>query len=210
MKRIILSTLIIAALASCKKLNDVLPEQDYKDDNTSVNIPATPEEKTLLTSIKVTPVFENTSNQKVLVSTTGNQLNLTYNEEVQLLIDKERYDNAWYVIFKEDFSNTLLDGVDYKMVMQWGETVLNWKPYNLHQIDAQRTDTTIAGVKVLNVKFKRTFNFFKDYSSEAEATAKASAIVGKKEVLKFLTRYEPDSDTTRHYVSSVNLQYVAK
>ncbi|RVU00470.1 hypothetical protein EOD41_13415 [Mucilaginibacter limnophilus] len=206
MKKIILSALLITVFASCKKLNDVLPASDISNPQTGAVIP-TAEEGKLLASLKVTPVVENAQQQIVKASVSGTTLNLAYAEKVHLIIDKDRYTKSWYIVFDEDFKNTQLNGLDYKMKMQWGDTVLNWKPYNLHQIDKTVTDTTIGGVKVVNVKFERTFNFFKQYATAQEANNKLEEIAGKKEQVKFLTRYQPDTDTTRFYVNTANLVY---
>jgi hypothetical protein len=205
MKKILLSALLISIFASCKKLNDVLPASDPKDNTENIK-PANPDDGKLLASIKVTPVMYNPQTQSIKVSTEDKKLNLLYTEKVQLLIDAERF--TWYVLFKEDFSDNQFAGFDFNMMQKWGTETHNWKPDNVNQMDFTKTDTTIAGVKVVNLRFQRVFKFYKEYSSSTEATDKMNALVGKQEKIKFQTRYEPDTDESRYNVTSVSAVYV--
>jgi hypothetical protein len=207
MKKLILSALIIAALTSCKKLNDVLPEQTTPDNNTVTNPAPTAEEAALLTTLPVTPVVYNTNAQVVTTSVTDNKLNLAFDEKVQLLIDKERFNSSWYIVFNEDYTGSYLEGLDFKTTTQWGVEVENWKPYNLHQIDKTVSDTTIGSKKVVNVKFVRKFNFYKVFETNEQAVAKQNELKGKTQPIKFLTRYQPDTDTTRFQKVTVNITY---
>ncbi|RYY33960.1 MAG: hypothetical protein EOP46_14965 [Sphingobacteriaceae bacterium] len=207
MKKIILSALLIAVFASCKKLNDVLPESNISEPGNTITVP-TAEEGKLLASIKVTPAIQDDAGAQIVKASVNDKtLTLAYSQRVHVLADKERYESAWHVYFNEDFKNTQLDGLDFRMKMGWGETVFNWKPNDMDQIEKTMTDTVIGGVKVLNIRFERTYNFFKEYNTPEEATAKMEAVVGKKEKLRLLTRYEPDTDSTRFFVSTVDLQY---
>lgn len=207
MKKILLSALLISIFASCKKLNDVLPASDPKDNTENIK-PTSPEDGKLLASLKVTPIIYNPQVQSIKVSTIDKQLNLDFAQNVQLLIDAERFNTTWYVMFKEDFSANTFANFDFNMTQPWGAETHNWKSANLNQMDYTKTDTTIGGVKVVNVKFKRVFKFYKEYSTSKEATDKANELTGKKELVKFLTRYEPDADTTRYNVTAINAIYV--
>ncbi|MCC8409368.1 hypothetical protein LJ707_10530 [Mucilaginibacter sp. UR6-1] len=206
MKRIILSALTIVAFASCKKLNDVLPDSTIPN-NQEVTKPATEEDKKLLATLTITPVIYKTPVQVISTSVEGSKLNLAFNEKVHLLIDKDRYSSSWYIIFNEDYSGTALQGLDYTTVTQWGTTVKNWKSNNLNQFVKIVTDTTIAGKTVVNVKFERKFNFYKEYDSAEQAITQQTALEGKTETVKYVTRYEPDSDTTRFYNVTAKVIY---
>lgn len=198
MKRILLSAIIIIAFASCKKLNDVLPESTIPNEQT-VTKPATEEDKKLLAALTITPVINQPAAQVIKTSVEGSKLNLVFNEQVQLLIDKERYSKSWYIMFTEDYTGTALQGLDYITVTQWGTTVKNWKSYNLNQFEKTVADTTIGGKVIVNVKFARKFTFYKEFDTAEQAVTQQEALEGKTQTIKFATRYEPDTDSTRFY-----------
>lgn len=184
-----------------------MDDPKYPNGSTSTTKPVSSEDKKLLITLKTTPITYNPQQQSVVASVDGNQLNLLYNEKAELLIDADRYKSAWYIVFKEDFSNTQFADFNFTSELAWGAIAENWTPDNLKQMQHTETDTIIAGVKVVNVKFNRVFKFHKAYQTSEEATSKLASIVGKQEPIKFLTRYQPDADTTHYDVTTVNVAY---
>ncbi|RYZ97109.1 MAG: hypothetical protein EOP47_22460 [Sphingobacteriaceae bacterium] len=202
MNKVIFSVLLLLLFASCGK--DVAPPAP---ETTKHTIQVTPEDIKLVASLKITPLTHDVKTQVIKVNTIDKQLSLAFTENVQLLIDAERFENSWYIMFKEDFSATTFADFDYKTKLAWDTVSTNWRPYNLRQIKHTVTDTLIAGARVINVKFQRVFTFYKDYETTGQATDKMNALVGRSEIIKFLTRYEPDADTTRYHTITVNAIY---
>lgn len=204
MKKILFSALLLSVVfASCRKLKDVAPEPN----KTTPTEAGTKEDSTLLLSLKATPMAYNIQTQTVKTSVTGNQLNLDFTEKVQLLIDADRYQSSWYVMFKEDYSKTTFANFDYKTTLAWDTVSTNWKPANLKQLKYTATDTTIAGAKVVNVKFTRVFTFYKTYANAGLAQDVMNSLTNKQEKITFLTRYEPDDNSSLYNSSTVNIVY---
>ncbi|MBE9586891.1 hypothetical protein IM792_20750 [Mucilaginibacter sp. JRF] len=208
MKRILLSALIITALSSCGKLNDVLPDSAATKPATgNITRPTTQEDLKLLNMITVTPVIFETPTQVVTTSVDGSTLNLALNERVHLLMDKDRFENSWSIVFNEDYTGSIFNGLDYTTETQWGTTVHNWRTNNLNQFVKTVTDTTIAGTTVVNVKFERNFNYYKNFDSAEQAQAQQAVLQGKTQTIKFATRYEPDTDTTRYHTITAKVVF---
>ncbi|GAA4336190.1 hypothetical protein GCM10023149_44760 [Mucilaginibacter gynuensis] len=208
MRKLILSALLIAVFASCKKLSDVVPAKGVGTETPNNTDPVvTPEEEAaLLASLKITPLNYKVQEQQIKASVTGSKLTLAFDEKIHLLIDKDRYNTSWYIYFNEDYSNTAFADFDFTTKLQWGDVSQNYKPFNLNQIDKTVSDTTIAGVAVVNVKFERELKFFKNYETTEAANAKLNALIGTREDMKFSTSYMPDS--TKNSISTTKVVYV--
>ncbi|RCH53643.1 hypothetical protein DJ568_16540 [Mucilaginibacter hurinus] len=204
MKKLFYLAITLSIFTSCKKELDK-PQLPTKP--VTIIKPVSPGDAKLLSTLQQTPVNYNPKPQLTTVSVSGTQLNLTYNQNVKLLIDAKRYISAWYVVFREDYASTAFADFDFTTTLAWGATAENWVPDNIKQIDHTVRDTVIGNTKVIKLSFNRTLNFYKKYETNAQAIEKMSALIGKQERIKFLTRYQPDTDTTRYDEAVVDIIY---
>jgi len=183
MNTIKITSIIIALFffAACKKENVVSPKKLSAD--TTVD----------LSTIKLAPVFYGSSAQVVNTTLTGQNLSFAYTEKVALLVDSALYHDSWYIYFSEDFSKSKLAGMDYTTKLSWGVESTNYVPDNVNQVTKTVIDTIINQTKVVKIKFQRTFNFSKNYTSDAAANKKLDSLLTMKDHITFTTRYMPDS-----------------
>lgn len=191
MNTIKITSIIIALffLAACKKDKAVSPQVPA--------IGATVD----LSTIKLAPIFYGSSSQVVNTTVTGQNLSFVYTEEVGLLVDSALYHDSWYIYFSEDFSESQLANIDYTTLLSWGVKSTNYVPDNVNQITKTVIDTTINNIRVVKINFQRTFNFSKNFSSDAAANFKLDSLLTMKDNITFTTKYMPDS-LHQHSVTS--------
>lgn len=116
----------------------------------------------------------------VKTSVSGNKLILVFDENVDLLFPLEGYLKTSAVHLKEDFSKTMLAGIDYTTVAEGGNTTYNWVDDNLNNVILKKvTDTVINKVKMVKINVHRPFTFSKQYASNQAALSDQTQFINK-------------------------------
>ncbi len=199
--------LVALAFISCNKSSDVNPGSKSVDSVISTTpltstVPSTHDDSIHVVSFIAKP-------QMVISSVSDTILTLTFNENVNLLLTAEGYQETSAVHLLENFKSTLLAGFDFTTVDEQGNTTLNWVDDNLNNVILKTiTDTVINKVQMVKINVHRPFTFFRLYGSNQAALAEQAVIVKKlNDNVVFSSycyynqkNYAPDS-------TSVNLVY---
>lgn len=207
MKNLISAAVIITALSGCGKENEIKPNVSDKD--IAISNPIQNQPNTSHTTFNVG--YELPA-QVVTTQINSNNLVLTYNENVSLLVNPTEYDSSWALHLKEDFSQTGLKDVTYTTVTPHGITVTNWIDDNLNNVTIKtKKDTMVNNKNLIKLTIERQFKFAQLYSTQQEATtARNNFLTRKNDVIKFSSFYYSEDKTIMPAAQTAKLVYVTE
>lgn len=192
MKKLLLFSLAVLALTSCKKTNNGGPGS---------SLPVATEGYAAL-NIKTGP-------QIVKLSVTGNQLNMVYNEDVTLLLDSNVLAKSWAVHLKEDLGTTQLANYDYHSITKWGVNATNWVDDNLNNVVIQSSKDTLINNHIFVKKHvTRTFIYQKAYNNATAAIDVMNGLLKQTDILTFSAYYAPENPDVATTTNTAKLTYV--
>jgi hypothetical protein len=195
-------------VTSCQKV-DVTPMKSSKAvfGNTGSSTTKTDS----ATDILIHHVTFNAPAQFAAVSVSGTQLNVTYYENVILLIPKQGVTLSYAIHLKEDFSYSTLINYQFNAYNAYGDVTHEWIDDNLNNVAGKTVkDTTINDTLKEKITLQRPFLFSKSYpTSQAAIAGRDSLLARTKDNIVFSSYIYFTSTFPTTYATS-NLYYVKK
>lgn len=194
MKRILSSTLVMLALASCSKSGDVAQKPIDPNKKYSVGF--------------------DIANQQVKTSVVNDTLHLDFYQQVSFLLDPSEYSTTWAIGAVQDFSKSYLNNLHFTCLAEYGNYAYDWATINLNDVNpSQKTtkDTTVNGKKYEKVTLARTFYFFNPLGSSQAALDKQNALLQTKtDSVSYQVFYLYDGVTSIPSSVTANVSYSKK
>jgi hypothetical protein len=212
MKKFFYLSIVIFALASCKKnAYDVTPTETKTPDtivvktgsdaNSDVQVP---------NANQFTSINLNIPDQKLTVKLNGAELTMVYDEDVVLLTQTASLKKSYAVHFTEDFSTSDLENFDYHSLTREGVNAFNWVDDNLNNINTVRKDTVLNNIAITKIEVARTFNFTHTFdNADAALAAYNKLITDKTQTISFSAYYAPADPNTATIIGKANLVFEA-
>jgi hypothetical protein len=116
-------------------------------------------------------------NQLAKTLVTDSTLNISYAQDVAILICAKGYNSSYSTYLVADFSGSILSKFNYYSSSKTGVTTYNYIENNLNDVDFKTvTDTTVNNTAMKKVRVQRTISFTKRFATPALA-ASAQKIV---------------------------------
>ncbi|CAN5422737.1 hypothetical protein BH09BAC6_BH09BAC6_04290 [soil metagenome] len=181
MKTLVTIILVGAILSGCGKVNDVKPA---KNDVTKSKTEAAVTDSVLKLNAAdlLHKVFFYADPQQVKTNVSGKTLTLKFNENVNLFLTSDGYNQTSAIHLFEDFTKSSLINFDYTTVAQMGNVTFNWVDNNLNNVILKTVkDTVISGKNIVKINVHRTFTFTKVYDSAQMATLQQDYLLNSKQ-----------------------------
>jgi len=204
---------LMLAVTSCQKV-DVTPTKPSK--TITGNTGSTTKTDTTAATTTATNadllihhVTFNAPAQFAAVSVSGTQLNVTYYENVVLLIPKKGVTLSYAIHLKEDFSFSALSNYQFNAYNAYGNITHEWIDDNLNNVAGKKVkDTTINDTLKEKITLQRPFLFSKSYAtSQAAIAGRDSLLARTKDNIVFSSYIYFTSTYPTTYATS-NLYYV--
>jgi len=181
MKIFVLVILLGVILSGCGKVNDVQPA---KNNVTKPKVDAAVTDSVLKLNAAdlLHKVFFYADPQQVKTSISGKTLTLKFNENVNLFLTSDGYNQTSAVHLFEDFTKSSLINFDYTTVAQAGNVTFNWVDDNLNNVILKTVkDTVISGKNIVRINVHRTFTFTKVYDSAQMAATEQDYLLNSRQ-----------------------------
>lgn len=206
----VIAIFAMLTVTSCQKV-DVTPTKSSKSlaDNSSSSTAKADTNTDNNSDILIHHVTFNAPAQFAAVSVSGNQLNVTYYENVVLLIPKKGVTLSYAIHLKEDFSFSTLVNYQFNAYDAYGDITHEWIDDNLNNVTAKTVkDTTINDTLKEKITVQRPFLFTKSYAtSQAAIAGRDSLLAQTKDNIVFSSYLYFTSTYPTSYATS-NLYYV--
>lgn len=147
--------------------------------------------------------------QFAAVSVSGTQLNVTYYENVVLLIPKRGVTLSYAIHLKEDFSFSALSNYQFGTYDASGDITHDWIDDNLNDVTAKtEKDTTINDTLTEKITVQRPFLFSKNYTTSQAAIAGRDSLLARTKDNIVFSSYIYFTTTYTTYYATSNLYYV--
>jgi len=212
MRNLAFALLAIALLASCSKDKSGLPTPTQVAALQSSTLLTNASNQSAVTKLDTNRYAVNflVKGQTVKTSVSGNVLNLTYTENIKLLLNPADYYGSWAVHLSDDFSQSALDGFDYTTVTKEGDVTFRWIDDNLNNITQKvAADTVVNNVKMVSLRVYSTFNFSKTYASANAAISAQNTLLAKTDdKIIYSSYYLMPAGSTIPYKSTDKITYI--
>ncbi|MGN6178934.1 MAG: hypothetical protein ACTHNW_07120 [Mucilaginibacter sp.] len=202
--------LAILVATSCQKAS-VTPSKSSKSflGNSSASTTKTDTGTTIPTDVLIHHVTFSAPPQFAAVSVSGTQLNVTYYENIVLLIPKQGVTLSYAIHLKEDFSFSTLVNYQFNAYNAYGNVTHEWIDDNLNNVAGKTVkDTTINDTLKEKITLQRPFLFSKSYAtSQAAIAGRDSLLARTKDNIVFSSYIYFTSTYPTTYATS-NLYYV--
>jgi len=211
MKKFFYLSMLVLALASCKKnAYDFSPTDTKPTDTTATTITqpgaVTGNPIQVPDKNQITGFYQNMPDQNLKISIKGKEVDIVFNEDVVLLARTANLNQSYAVHFKEDFSASVLKNYDFYSVTREGANAYNWVDDNLNNINKTKKDTVINNIAITKIEVTRTFNFMHIFDSEDAALAEYNRLVAdKSQTISFSAYYAPVDPNTITVIGKATL-----
>jgi hypothetical protein len=191
MKTVFPLLLVSVILWGCSKQADIAPVKSADTTKTTPPVSAKPD-----TTVKLTK--DDTMHmaafiiyaQKVKTNVSGKTLVMAFDENVNIFLLAEGYQQTYAVHLKEDWKKTSLGAFDFTTVNGDGQTTFNSIDDNLNNVKFKTiSDTTINGVPVKKINVHRRLTFSKTFGSAQLATDQQNLLLAKTDELITFSSY---------------------
>jgi len=191
MKTLFSLFLISVIVWGCSKKAGISPASPGDTTKTTTPVSAKPD-----TAVKLTkddtihmPAFIIYA-QKVKTDVSGKTLIMALDENVNIFLLAEGYQQTYAVHLKENWKKTSLAAFDFTTVNGDGQTTFNSIDDNLNNVKFKTiSDTTINGVPVKKINVHRKLTFSKTYGSAQLATDQQNLLLAKTDELITFSSY---------------------
>ena len=213
MKRFFYFSVIILALASCKKDPNDYIAKDTRNLSSSTSSSADTVKTQTVTPVPPSGTFTSVTSviptQTASMKLDQNTLNIVYTENITILTQTADLQKSWAVHFKEDFSASDLGNFDYHSLTREGVNAFDWVDDNLNNINKTVSDTLINNVPVTKIEVIRTFNFTHTYGTVQQATAEYNTLLTETQNITFSAYYTPTNPNANIILGTAKLTYIA-